>query len=325
MVQRVLNMATEDSDNPDLRDRGYVYWRLLSTNPDAAKAVVLADKPSIADDTFQLDSQLLTNLIQQIGSVASIYHKPADAFVKNKKRAKADDDDEDDDDEEEEEEEEEEEGGGGGGAAAPAPAAPAAGPVDLLDMSFDAPAPAPAAPAAPSPAALENDFFGGGGDLMSAAPAAPVEPPKPQLVAAEQQGWGVKTDGLFAREGGQIVLKMDFTNTLQPTPTSQIALQLNKSSFGIFPAQAQVNFSPPLGQGSRQSHSLPMTINPSHVSTGAPNLNVQVGAWLPACPPARVQRFPGRRLLLRLRCCVSSPPPSLGFAPVGPRGGCGGL
>lgn len=36
----VLDMATENSDNPDLRDRGYVYWRLLSTDPAAAKSVV---------------------------------------------------------------------------------------------------------------------------------------------------------------------------------------------------------------------------------------------------------------------------------------------
>ena len=33
MVQRVLNMATEGTDNPDLRDRGFVYWRLLSHSP----------------------------------------------------------------------------------------------------------------------------------------------------------------------------------------------------------------------------------------------------------------------------------------------------
>lgn len=26
MVNRVLNMCTKDSDNPDLRDRGFVYW-----------------------------------------------------------------------------------------------------------------------------------------------------------------------------------------------------------------------------------------------------------------------------------------------------------
>jgi vesicle coat complex subunit len=36
-VQRVLNMATVESDNPDLRDRGYIYWRLLVADADAAK------------------------------------------------------------------------------------------------------------------------------------------------------------------------------------------------------------------------------------------------------------------------------------------------
>uniref|UniRef100_A0A8C7RU26 Adaptor related protein complex 1 subunit beta 1 n=1 Tax=Oncorhynchus mykiss TaxID=8022 RepID=A0A8C7RU26_ONCMY len=33
LVQQVLSLATQDSDNPDLRDRGYIYWRLLSTDP----------------------------------------------------------------------------------------------------------------------------------------------------------------------------------------------------------------------------------------------------------------------------------------------------
>ena len=47
LVQQVLSLATQDSDNPDLRDRGYIYWRLLSTDPAAAKEVVLAEKPLI--------------------------------------------------------------------------------------------------------------------------------------------------------------------------------------------------------------------------------------------------------------------------------------
>jgi AP-2 complex subunit beta-1 len=37
LVPKVLKWATEEVDNPDLRDRGYVYWRLLSTDPAAAK------------------------------------------------------------------------------------------------------------------------------------------------------------------------------------------------------------------------------------------------------------------------------------------------
>ena len=47
----MLSLAAQDSDNPDLRDRGYICWRLLSTDPAAVKEVVLADKPLIADET----------------------------------------------------------------------------------------------------------------------------------------------------------------------------------------------------------------------------------------------------------------------------------
>lgn len=37
IVQRVLQAATKDSDNADVRDRAYIYWRLLSSDPAAAK------------------------------------------------------------------------------------------------------------------------------------------------------------------------------------------------------------------------------------------------------------------------------------------------
>jgi vesicle coat complex subunit len=37
IVQRILNTATKDCESPDVRDRAYIYWRLLSTDPGAAK------------------------------------------------------------------------------------------------------------------------------------------------------------------------------------------------------------------------------------------------------------------------------------------------
>jgi AP-1 complex subunit beta-1 len=37
LVQRVLELATKECDSPDVRDRAYIYWRLLSTDPGAAK------------------------------------------------------------------------------------------------------------------------------------------------------------------------------------------------------------------------------------------------------------------------------------------------
>jgi AP-1 complex subunit beta-1 len=33
LIQLVLTYATQETDNPDLRDRAYIYWRLLSTDP----------------------------------------------------------------------------------------------------------------------------------------------------------------------------------------------------------------------------------------------------------------------------------------------------
>lgn len=37
LVTKVLQAATADNDNPDIRDRAYVYWRLLSSDPQITK------------------------------------------------------------------------------------------------------------------------------------------------------------------------------------------------------------------------------------------------------------------------------------------------
>lgn len=37
LVQKVLSLATKNCDSPDIRDRAYIYWRLLSTDPEATK------------------------------------------------------------------------------------------------------------------------------------------------------------------------------------------------------------------------------------------------------------------------------------------------
>ena len=81
LVQNVLSLATQESDNPDLRDRGYIYWRLLSTDPGAAKEVVLAEKPLISEETDLLEPALLDELICHIASLSSVYHKPPGSFT----------------------------------------------------------------------------------------------------------------------------------------------------------------------------------------------------------------------------------------------------
>ncbi len=78
----------KETDNPDLRDRGYIYWRLLSTDPKAAKEVVLAEKPLISEETDLLEPTLLDELICHIGTLASVYHKPPNAFVEGRHGSK---------------------------------------------------------------------------------------------------------------------------------------------------------------------------------------------------------------------------------------------
>ncbi|KAG9310856.1 armadillo-type protein [Chiua virens] len=81
VVQRVLNTATKDCDSPDVRDRAYIYWRLLSTDPGAAKAVVLAHRPPISIPRTTVPPALLEELLGEVSSLASVYHKPAETFI----------------------------------------------------------------------------------------------------------------------------------------------------------------------------------------------------------------------------------------------------
>ncbi|KAK0236731.1 adaptin N terminal region-domain-containing protein [Armillaria nabsnona] len=81
IVQRVLNTATKDCDSPDVRDRAYIYWRLLSTDPGAAKAVVLTPRPPISIPRTTVAPALLEELLGEVSSLASVYHKPEETFV----------------------------------------------------------------------------------------------------------------------------------------------------------------------------------------------------------------------------------------------------
>ncbi|ODQ51433.1 AP-1 complex subunit beta-1 [Saitoella complicata NRRL Y-17804] len=81
LVQRMLKTATNDCDNPDIRDRAYVYWRLLSSDPQVAKSVVLSEKPPLSTETKSLPAGLLNELIGEISSLASVYHKPKESFL----------------------------------------------------------------------------------------------------------------------------------------------------------------------------------------------------------------------------------------------------
>ncbi|BFZ56740.1 beta-adaptin [Savitreella phatthalungensis] len=81
LVQRMLQTASQ-TDNSDIRDRAFIYWRLLSSDVATARAVVLAtEKPPIDGVTGRLRAQLLDELTTELSSIASVYHAPASTFV----------------------------------------------------------------------------------------------------------------------------------------------------------------------------------------------------------------------------------------------------
>ena len=82
LVTAILTMATEESTNADVRDRGYMYWRLLSADARLAKQVVLSEKPLIAPHLEEtIDDDTLQTLLEELDTVSAVYHKPAETFI----------------------------------------------------------------------------------------------------------------------------------------------------------------------------------------------------------------------------------------------------
>lgn len=75
LIQRLFKMATEEAENPDLRDRAYIYWRMLSTSPEKTAEVVLGDRPNISHQSYNMyEGEFVEELLSQISSICSIYH-----------------------------------------------------------------------------------------------------------------------------------------------------------------------------------------------------------------------------------------------------------
>ncbi|BGP19785.1 hypothetical protein JCM10213_006447 [Rhodosporidiobolus nylandii] len=81
LVQKVLALATKTADSADLRDRAYIQWRLLSSDTEVAKQIILASRPPITLPMTSVPPALLDELIRELGALSAVYHKPVQAFV----------------------------------------------------------------------------------------------------------------------------------------------------------------------------------------------------------------------------------------------------
>uniref|UniRef100_A0A8C9SUX5 AP complex subunit beta n=1 Tax=Scleropages formosus TaxID=113540 RepID=A0A8C9SUX5_SCLFO len=279
LVQQVLSLATQDSDNPDLRDRGYIYWRLLSTDPVAAKEVVLAEKPLISEETDLIEPTLLDELICHIGSLASVYHKPPSAFVEGSRgvqhkrlppRSGSP------------------EGAHSGGAAIPE-AVPAVIPSqgdllgDLLNLDLGPPTTgvAPAPTSAMQMGAM--DLLGGGLDSLVGGAALNCNCqtlgwyflPHLQVWLLAMKAKGLEIAGTFSRRGGVIHMELSLTNKAMSVMTD-FAIQFNRNSFGLAPA-GPLQVLTPLSPNQTTEVSLPLsTVGPVMKMEPLNNLQVAV-------------------------------------------------
>ncbi|KAM3442211.1 hypothetical protein MY4824_001223 [Beauveria thailandica] len=83
LVPKVLKWATEETDNPDLRDRAYMYWRLLSTDVGLAKQIVMGEKPPITAESEQLEATILEEMCLNVGTLATVYLKPVQTVFRS--------------------------------------------------------------------------------------------------------------------------------------------------------------------------------------------------------------------------------------------------
>ena len=297
LVQQVLSLATQESENPDLRDRGFIYWRLLSTDPAAAKDVVLAEKPLIAEETDLLEPTLLDELICHIASLASVYHKPPSAFVEGKiglkrmlpSRAEG------------EYEASESRAGASEDGAGTVIAEPGSLIGDLLDMDIGVAAAAAAVPRGAGGAAAP-DLLGGGLDqLLAGGPPDPSVPgaaannllgdifgleggagthtgyiPPKQVWLSAAKGKGLEISGSWSLKNNMVTMELTLENKAMQAMNT-FAVQLNKNSFGLAPQQ-QINV-PILNAGQTLDVSLPMTTT-GPVQKMDPLTNIQVNSCI---------------------------------------------
>ncbi|KAI7989440.1 Beta-adaptin-like protein C [Camellia lanceoleosa] len=264
MIQVVLNNATVETDNPDLRDRAYIYWRLLSTDPEAAKDVVLAEKPVISDDSNQLEPSLLDDLLANIATLSSVYHKPPEAFVTRVKTAQRTEEDDYPD------------GSETGYSESPSHAvdsiaSPPATSSNVPQAVGRQPAPAPVPDLLGDLMGLDNDNNSNNAIVPVDEPTIPAGPTLPVVLPAST-GQGLQISAQLVRRDGQIFYSLLFENNSQ-IPLDGFMIQFNKNTFGLAAAgPLQV---PQLLPGTSARTLLPMVLF-QNVASGPPNTLLQV-------------------------------------------------
>ena len=275
---KVLQLCTEHSENPDLRDRAFIYWRLLSIDPDLCRKAVTGPKPLIVDDVGDLiEGETVGKLMKEIGTLASVYHLVPNSFVV--RTAGAGDDDADSSEEDNRAQTiaraKQRINSIAGGPVEPnvTVAAPVKSASDSSDSSHSS-------DDEDESSDSESDS---GDDSPVARPAVPDLPVMKQLVLAPtapaggRGSSGLGIEACLGRMGSERYMFLTLRNTTA-SALSQFAIQFNKNSFGLAPKSSVLDVGGSLGPGAAVDVAVPLEAN--KLNSGAPPseavLSVQV-------------------------------------------------
>jgi AP-1 complex subunit beta-1 len=100
-----------------------------------------------------------------------------------------------------------------------------------------------------------------------------------QVCNAEKSG-GIDIFAGFYQKNGTVCMDVEFQNVSCPTSLSSLAIQLNKNSFGLSPANQQIVCNPPVGEGQNGRNTIELVVTPSMLAP--------VPAGQPASPQVQV-------------------------------------
>ena len=76
LVKEALQKGGQETENPDVRDRAFIYWRLLESDPDLAKDMIMGEKPSFEyTEEKTIDIALCDDIIENMTNMSAVYHQ----------------------------------------------------------------------------------------------------------------------------------------------------------------------------------------------------------------------------------------------------------
>lgn len=82
LLQTILTKATKELENAEVRDKAYLYWRLLSTDDKKLQEEIILNKLPRLESTIEtFPPGLLEELLDNLGKLSSVFYKPASTFV----------------------------------------------------------------------------------------------------------------------------------------------------------------------------------------------------------------------------------------------------